>query len=558
MNKTTTWILSVALAGAVGLGGYTYLSGTEVLAQDGNGQNNGQFQRRAQQQNTNGQAVDGDMLATVAVQPASAALGSVSAAGNIALVSQRSVALGTTGVVNNLFVEAGDYVEAGETLLTLATSDLDRAVRNAELNVASIQNQIEQIMEPADLTEIALAEAELKQAQEALDDVMAGPSEEEIAAAQSNLSSAWAKYNELQAGPSQAELTQLSANLEKSEVSLAEAQREYDQIAWRNDAGATAQAAALQSATIDYEATKAAYEQSIAAADTSELQSALSSAQSAQVQLDGLLNSPTNAEIATAQASVIEAQSNLDELLAGATDSEIESLEISLEQALLNLEEAHSTLASATIVAPIAGTILDVDINLGERYTEGEVVAKIADTSQLELTIDVAEVDIAKIASGQLATIEIDALTGQNFSGEVEQIAPASDDSASIVSYPVTIRLDDASLDAILPGMTAVATIVDNAQASSGWLVPTNAIRQQGERSFVTMVTAEGASQVDVNPSTVRGEWTVVESEELQAGVQVQGSLTSFIADEETSERRPGGGMMGGGAGRAMTGGGRP
>ena len=550
MKKTIMWIFSVLLAGVIGFGGYTYVSGTEVLAQNGTAQNG------AQGQSSSGQESAQNATGTVGVQPATSALGSVSAAGTIALVSQRSVVLGAAGAIDDVLHEVGDLVEAGEALLVVDTNDLERAVRNAELNVASIQNQIDQLMEPATGAEIALAEAALKQAQESREDILAGPSEEEIAAAQSNLSAAWAKYNELQAGPSQAELTQLSANLEKAQITLAEAQRAYDQVSWQNNSGTSSQGAALQSATIDYESAKAAYEQSVAAADASELQSALSSAQSAQVQLDALRNSPTDAEIAAAEAEVVEAQSNLAELLAGATEIELVSLDISLEQALLNLEVAHSALTDATVVAPIAGTLLTIDANIGEHYAEGAVVATVADTQLLELTINVAEVDISKIEVGQKATIELDALAGQSFSGAIAQIAPSSDASASIVSYPVTIRLDDASLAGVRPGMTAVATIVDNAQSSSdGWLVPTNAIRSQDGSSFVTVVTAEGTSQVGVVPGAVRGEWTIVESDELQAGLQVQGSLTSYVNDEET--RFGGGGGLGGPSGGLTGGGGR-
>ncbi|MEZ4660732.1 MAG: efflux RND transporter periplasmic adaptor subunit [Caldilineaceae bacterium] len=215
------------------------------------------------------------------------------------------------------------------------------------------------------------------------------------------MASAWAKYNELEAGPSQEELTQLSANMKKAEVALAVARRAYDQIAWRNDTGMTSQAADLQSATIDYESAKAAYEESIAAANQSDVQSAIGSARNAQVTLDNLLNSPTEAEIATAQAQVADAEASLADLMAGPTASETRDAEIALEQSLVDLEEAYNNLAAATLVAPSTGTVISIDATVGARVSEGATLVTLADTSQLELTIQVAELDVPQLTIGK-------------------------------------------------------------------------------------------------------------------------------------------------------------
>lgn len=530
------WILSLSLVAAVAIGGYLFLNETGVLAQES-------VQSTEQ---TTGAATAG----TVAVQPAGAALGSVSASGTIELVSQRAVSLDVSGVAKDVLVEAGDTVEVGDTLLLLETTDLERAVLRAELSVRSIRNEIDQQTETGTAAEIAVAEAALAEAEENLADLLDGADAAEIAAAQSSLAAAWSQYNELLAGPSDSELIQLSAAMEKARISLEEAQRGYDQIAWRSDAGTTSQASTLQSATIDFESAQAAYEEATAAESDSTIQSALSSAQNAQVQLNALLDSASAAEIATAEAQVAEAQENLDALITGPDTAELLSLEISLEQALLDLEEAYSDLDAATVVAPVAGMVMTIDAESGQRYSEGGVVATLADTRQLELTIEVAEVDIADVAVGQQATVEIDALAGEIYSGVVASIAPASDTSSSVVSFPVTIRLDDESLDGVLPGMTAVATITEESDTEGGWLVPTNAIREQSDVSVVAVVAGDSIAMVEVIPGDVRGEWTVVQSAELSAGDRVVGSVTSYVSDEAESTQPggpPDGGALGGG-----------
>ncbi|MCB0188845.1 MAG: HlyD family efflux transporter periplasmic adaptor subunit, partial [Caldilineaceae bacterium] len=267
-----------------------------------------------------------------------------------------------------------------------------------------------------------------------------------------------------------------------------------------------------------------------------------------QAQLDDLLNSPTAAAIAQAEAQVADAQAALADLQQGPTATERRSTEISLEQTLVDLEEAHANLAAAKIYAPAAGTVLAINTGIGERISAGTAIVTLADTTELELTIDVAELDVPQVAIGQPVLIEIDALTGKTLQGEVTAIAPSSDSTSGVIYYPVTIRLTDDELANVRPGMTAVATIQNTQLAlSDGWLVPTTAIAQVDGQSVVTVVDGENTRQVHVETGAVQGEWTVVQSHELAAGDQVQGTLASFTNENTGRFGPPGGGPPGGG-----------
>lgn len=487
-------------------------------------------------------------LATVAIQPADLAQTAVSAAGNLTLVSERSVALAVDGVVDELAVDVGDTVKAGELLLKLDSTELERAVTQAELNVESAKIALADLQTPATASEIAMAEANLTEAKENLAEVKAGPSAAEIAAAQSSVAAAQASYNELQAGPSADELTQLSASLKKAEITLAEAQRAYDQIAWRNDVGMTSQAADLQSATIDYESARAAYAETTASASTSAVQSAISSIQNAQATLTDLQSSPSAADIATAEAQVIEAEAALIELQTGATAHELRNAQITLQQALIELETAYRDLEGATVVAPLDGVVLSLDAEVGVRSSSGAIIATIADPTQLDLEISVAEADIANVEVGQTADIELDALPGQHFSGVVQRITPATDSEASSVSYPVTIRLTAGDLADVLPGMNAVATLANTTVIGpDSWLVPTNGLVDESDTTTVTVVRGTQTLVIAVEPSSIQGEWTIVQSAELQDGDQVVGSITTATDSDSGFGGGPGGGMPMGG-----------
>lgn len=561
MRGKTRWIIWIVIFLAVVIGGAYILrntdQGQQILARLPFGQD------APDQQAGPGQALSDGVQrptmtpeelaeAAVAIQPASAIIGEVSASGNIALSDQRSVVAEVEGSVTSIDVDAGDLVARGDLLILIDPVDLERAVQRAGLDVKTSQNTLAQLMEETSDADIAVAEANLAEAQENLADVQAGPSIEAIAAARASVTSSWAKYNELLAGSSDAQLIQLSADMRKKEVVLAEAQRAYDAIAWRNDSAATAQAAELQDATIDYESAAAAFEESTAPANTSDLQSAYSSAQEAQSQLDDLLNSPTPAEIASAEATVVDAQATLDRLLEGPSETELEEVRIALEKSLVDLEEAHNNLAKAYITAPLDGAVVGVDTELGQRVGKGDAVVLLTDPTALELTIQVAEIDIPQVQIGQPASIAIDAFTGKTYGGTVESISFTSDSSSGLVNYPVTIQLDKGengeNLAGVLPGMTAVATLTNMDEAAAdGWLVPSNAIRDRGNGSTVMVVVDGQPSPVAVTTGAIQGEWTVVYSPELAQGDMVMGSVTSFIGDDEGGFRGFGGGRPPGG-----------
>ena len=490
-------------------------------------------------------------LPTVAIQSIDVLQTDVSASGNLELIDERNVAVEVDGVVSEIATAVGARVKRGDVLLRLDTTDLERALALAQLSVEDAKIKLADIQEPASAADTAKAQAALQEAQAKLADVKAGPSAEEVAAARSSLAAAQAKYAELTAGPSEAELTQLSADLKKKEIALADAQRAYDKVAWQG--GASQQSADLQSATIDYESAKAAYAEATAAPANSDLQTAAASIKTAQSTLNDLVNSPTAADIASAEATVVDAQSSLDDLLAGPAANDVRAAQITLQQALIDLETAQTNLAAATVTAPVDGVVTSLDAEIGVRKAADAIIATLTDPSQLELVIGVAESDIPNVALDQTAKVEIDAFPGKSFPGVVSAISPVKSSDSTSVSYPVTVKLTSDNLAGVLPGMNAVATISNQqAVAPSSWLVPTNAIRSQGDRSTVMVVRDEQPAPVSVTPGAVQGEWTAVVAPDLKAGDKVVGSLTSSSGNNNFFFGPPpgaGGFPMGGGGG---------
>jgi HlyD family secretion protein len=381
----------------------------------------------------------------------------LSAVGAIEVTDDRQVVLGTGGRVDQVLVEVGDRVQAGDLLIALDTTYLDWAVEQAEIGFEAARIDFEELGDLIEESDIEVAKAQLLQAQEDLAEVKAGPTAEELAAAESAAAAAWAQYEEIQKEPTPAQVNQALANLRKAEITLQQAQREFDKIAWLPESAATEAADDLQRATVDMEAAKAAYEEASKPATEAELQSALSAAQSAQDRLNRLLDKPTPADLAAANANVLAAQTALAKLEEGPKESELRKAELNVRQAMIALEQARLQRKHAEVQAPMDGVLLSVNLDIGQEASPGTVAATLADTANLRLVVNVEQKDIGKVKTGQPVAVSVFALPEEQFAGVVDRISPIANSGTGFVTFPVVIVLTDGPLEQLLPGMTASA-----------------------------------------------------------------------------------------------------
>jgi multidrug resistance efflux pump len=133
--------------------------------------------------------------------------------------------------------------------------------------------------------------------------------------------------------------------------------------------------------------------------------------------------------------------------------------EAGLEAAQAGVTAAQVQLDQVTLLAPFAGTVVGVDVELGELATPGVPVVRLADLGHWEVrTNDLAETDVVLVAPGQAAVVTLDALPGVALAGTVTEIAEVSETNRGNVTYAVTVALDEAAPE-LRWGMTAFADI---------------------------------------------------------------------------------------------------
>jgi HlyD family secretion protein len=137
-----------------------------------------------------------------------------------------------------------------------------------------------------------------------------------------------------------------------------------------------------------------------------------------------------------------------------------------LFQRYVTQDPTQTGLEEFRVLSPSKGTIIDVSVQPGEIITSGTatvgggtVLMKLADLRKMVAQAKINEVNIHRVQTGQSVKVGLDAIPGAEFDGVVTAIAPQGVKEESIVTYEVTIQIDNKELS-LRPMMTANVDIL--------------------------------------------------------------------------------------------------
>jgi HlyD family secretion protein len=215
----------------------------------------------------------------------------------------------------------------------------------------------------------------------------------------------------------------------------------------------------------------------------------------AEVQRARAAVASARADMARAKANLEQSQSALERSQAIrksnpalVSDEQMEQLRTTVEvnQALFNsashmvdqsvaaLSNAQSNLAKTTIKAPLSGKVTRLNVEQGETAVPGTfnkdaaLLLTISNMDTLETTVKVDETDVARVAMGDSAVVQIDAFPDTTFVGKVVEIAnssvqnptaTSSQNTDQAVDYEVKVMLLNPPADT-RPDFSATAKII--------------------------------------------------------------------------------------------------
>ena len=319
------------------------------------------------------------------------------------------------------------------------------------------------------------------------------------------------KLNDTQRQQYYEAFVQAEAALHSAESAVQQAQVAYDEARQAEITG-------IQAAEAQVAAAQANLDKLRAGSTADQLAAARAQLAAAQANLDKLRGEQRRGAIQAAQAGLTQAQANLDRLRAGPQPSDLALARAQMAAAQAELDLARLALEEATLTAPFAGTVAEVNLQAGEALSPTAVPIVLADLSRFHVDVAVDEIDVPRLAVGQPVTLTLDALPGLALPGMVEAISPLATPRAAVTSYQV--RIITTAIDPrVRPGMSANADIVV-ARKPNVLLVPRRAVRNDRGRLVVDLpqdpsICALPPERRPPNPALVQREVTTGLSNEL-------------------------------------------
>ena len=168
-----------------------------------------------------------------------------------------------------------------------------------------------------------------------------------------------------------------------------------------------------------------------------------------------------------------------------------------IAQAKAAADRAAEDVANATIRAPIRGTVLSRDVEIGSPVSSilnlganATLVMTLGDIDQVFVRGKVDEADIGRVRLGQQARIRVETFKDKAFNGRVTQISPMGVEKDNVTNFEVRVSIDNPGKE-LKANMTANAEIVLEEHANA-LIVPEAAVAYDAQKNAFVDVVAPG------------------------------------------------------------------
>ncbi|GAA3818067.1 efflux RND transporter periplasmic adaptor subunit [Cellulomonas soli] len=248
-----------------------------------------------------------------------------------------------------------------------------------------------------------------------------------------------------------------------------------------------------------------------------------------------------NADLLSAQATLAKAQASLDTAEddddgTDAADAQIAAAQAQVDVAQAQVDTAQEAMDDATLVAPVAGLLTTVGIEVGDTVTgsssgssgssagaastgmtgtsttststssTGQFTIVGTDTWEVDVTVD--ETDVALIAVGDQVEMTSDDLTDTVY-GTVSEIGLVSSSTSGVAAYPVVITVTG-DHEELFDGVSVDATIIYE-RRTDVLTVPSLAVTQNDSGESVVTTVDDAGTETEVVVETGETSGSTIE-----------------------------------------------
>jgi HlyD family secretion protein len=174
-------------------------------------------------------------------------------------------------------------------------------------------------------------------------------------------------------------------------------------------------------------------------------------------------------------------------LLDAKTDLDLALIDLQIRET--RVEDARENLSKTIITAPHDGVVIDLVVNEGSVIngvsgnSAGTELLKVADMGAMFLEVNINEIDVHKLETGDSVRLSFEALPGETIQGKILRIAPSATRSGNRRVFPIKVGFETNDRR-IRPGISANVE-VSISEVLEAVSINISAIFVEDEQSYV-------------------------------------------------------------------------
>ncbi len=189
----------------------------------------------------------------------------------------------------------------------------------------------------------------------------------------------------------------------------------------------------------------------------------------------------------------------------------IRKAELAVQQAALEVTKYEESLEALTLNAPIGGLVVYKEIwrngggrskvQVGDSPWPGQDLIEIPDLSQMEVVTKVNEVDVNRISVGLEVLMEVDALPGETFRGNVTSVATLAqrEGNSDVKTFELKVVVETED-ERLRPGMTSSCRIVVDRIAEATFVPLESVFEEEGRTLCYVVSGGVKAREIELGP----------------------------------------------------------